>query len=261
MPFLKLTRDRRGFEHTYLLHADGPGERPRILYWYRTAPEVAIGRPALDEEAIRQIEDQHPLIDFDWPAILALRDAMPPEEEVVPEGRDARRDRRSERREEWREEWRDRTRARSDTRASTGTSMSRRPEGPRAQAAAADTGASAPAPGSDEVGGLEPESPLDAGVFEADADAVELTDARPASVRGLLEELVGREIATRLRARHAELLARIAEQAFDGQTQADWMARADALDPDSWLTPQDVLDGVQHADQRFDELRRRLASR
>ncbi|MBM3780754.1 MAG: hypothetical protein FJW29_03625 [Acidobacteria bacterium] len=257
MPFLKLTRDRRGFEHTYLLHADAPGERPRILYWYRTVPEVAVGRPALDEEAIRQIEDQHPLIDFDWPAILALRDAMPPEEEEVPQGRDARRDRRGDRRDEWRE----RHRTRAETRTVSGGAMGRTPEGARPLAPAAATGPPTAEYGGDEMPRFEAAPAAGTVMFEADAEMLGMTDAPPVSVHGLLEELVGREIATRLRARHAELLARIAGQAFDGQTQADWMATADALDPDSWLTPQDVLDGVQHADQRFDELRRRLASR
>ena len=84
VPFLRLTRDRRGYEHTFLLHADAPGQRPRVLYWYRTAPDVLIGRPALDEDAIRGIEEQHPLIEFDWPAILALREVMPPEDEAPP---------------------------------------------------------------------------------------------------------------------------------------------------------------------------------
>ena len=36
---------------------------------------------------------------------------------------------------------------------------------------------------------------------------------------------------------------------------------ADALDPAAWLSPHDILDGVQHADERFDELRRRLTGR
>ena len=72
VPFLRLTRDRRGFENTFLMHADRPGDRPRLLYWYRTAPGVMLGRAALDEDAIRTIEEQHPDIDFDWPAILAL---------------------------------------------------------------------------------------------------------------------------------------------------------------------------------------------
>ena len=82
MPFLRLTRDRRGFENTYLMHADRPGERPRLLYWYRTAPGILLGRAPLDEDAIRTIEEQHPDIDFDWPAILALSEVMTPEEEA-----------------------------------------------------------------------------------------------------------------------------------------------------------------------------------
>ena len=82
MPFLRLTRDRRGTENTYLLHADRPGDRPKLLYWYRTAPGIILGRPPLDEDAIRTIEEQHPEIDFDWPAILALSEVMTPEDEA-----------------------------------------------------------------------------------------------------------------------------------------------------------------------------------
>ncbi|HWI16732.1 MAG TPA: hypothetical protein VNT81_03255, partial [Vicinamibacterales bacterium] len=65
-----------------MLHADRPGDRPRLLYWYRTAPGITLGRPPLDEDAIRTIEDSHPDIDFDWPAILALSEVMTPEDEA-----------------------------------------------------------------------------------------------------------------------------------------------------------------------------------
>ena len=84
MPFLRLTRDRRGIENTFLMHADRPGDRPRLLYWYRTAPGIVLGRSPLDEDAIRTIEEQHPGIDFDWPAILALSEVMTPEDEAPP---------------------------------------------------------------------------------------------------------------------------------------------------------------------------------
>ena len=84
MPFLRLTRDRRGIENTFLMHADRPGDRARLLYWYRTAPGITLGRLPLDEDAIRTIEEQHPDIDFDWPAILALSEVMTPEDEVAP---------------------------------------------------------------------------------------------------------------------------------------------------------------------------------
>jgi len=66
------------------MHADRPGEKARLLYWYRTAPGILLGRAALDEDAIRAIEEQHPDIDFDWPAILALREVMTREDEATP---------------------------------------------------------------------------------------------------------------------------------------------------------------------------------
>ncbi len=223
MPFLRLTRDRRGIEHTFLLHAASPGERPRVLYWYRTAPDVLIGRAALDEEAIRTIEEQHPEIEFDWPAILALREAMPPEEEQAP--------------------------VRQPRRGRGGRREGGPPRPAERRAAAAAPGAT-------------PEPPAEA---EAEAEAALAPDtfAEPEvpTTRGLLEELVGREIATRLRARHAEVMARIHEQGFDAATLEQWVSRAETLDPDTWLTPDAVLAGVRDADARFEELRRALLER
>ena len=210
MPFLKLTRDRRGFEHTFLLHADAPGLPPRVLYWYRTAPGVLIGRPALDEEAIRAIEEQHPHIEFDWPAILALREAMPPEEEV--EAAPPPRGRRLSRRE-----------------------AARPPRAAERPPAAAEV-------------------VIDESVGVVDAGSLAPEPVVP-TTRGLLEELVGREIATRLRARYSEVMARIHEQGFDESTLASWVARAEPLDPDTWLTPDAVLGGVRDADSRFEQLR------
>jgi len=39
------------------MHADRPGDRPRLLYWYRTAPGIILGRAPLDEDAIRTIRE------------------------------------------------------------------------------------------------------------------------------------------------------------------------------------------------------------
>jgi hypothetical protein len=82
--------------------------------------------------------------------------------------------------------------------------------------------------------------------------------AAPITTFGLLEQLVGREIATRLRARHAEVLSRIHAHRPDDPRVPVWIGRADALDPDTWLTPEAVLSGVQHADALYDSLRREL---
>ena len=73
MPFLRFSRDRRGYENTFLLHAARPrGERdrPRLLYWFRTPPHLKVGRTPFDEEAIRLLEDAHPEVEFDWSRLL-----------------------------------------------------------------------------------------------------------------------------------------------------------------------------------------------
>ena len=64
------------------MHSDkrkgrGPG---RILYYFRTPPGVRVGRAALDEDAIRLIEQSNPEIEFDWTRILKGQGAEPPPE-------------------------------------------------------------------------------------------------------------------------------------------------------------------------------------
>lgn len=83
MPYLRLVADRRGVEHTYLLHTPTPGGQTKVLYWYRTAPGLRIGRPALDDAAMRTLEEQYPDIDFDWQYILDMG-AMTPVEVEAP---------------------------------------------------------------------------------------------------------------------------------------------------------------------------------
>ena len=36
--------------------------------------------------------------------------------------------------------------------------------------------------------------------------------------------------------------------------------RAEALDPELWMTPEQVLDGVRNADAQYDKLRAELAA-
>jgi hypothetical protein len=211
VPFLRLTRDRRGIENTFLLHDAHAGGRPRLLYWYRTAPGIVLGRAPLDEEAIHTIEDNHPEIDFDWPAILALSEVMTPEDEVVPvkPKRKPRRDREE-------------------------------PPPPSPEAGAAMTDTLAPSAVPHQV----PSPPVE-------------TDTPPATP-GLLEELVGREIATRLRGRYADIRTLVYEREAD-QAERDLRLREVApLDPDGWGTPEAILEGVRGADALFERLRAKL---
>ncbi len=95
MPFLRFSRDKRGYANTYLCHTfreDG-ALRMRVLYWFRTPPDIDVGRPALDADAIRDIEASNPGLTFDWDEILKAK--PPPDRDL--DGRDGR-ERRSRRR-------------------------------------------------------------------------------------------------------------------------------------------------------------------
>ena len=221
------------------MHADRPGDRPRLLYWYRTAPGITLGRSPLDEDAIRTIEEQHPDIDFDWPAILALAEVMTPEDEAPmrpqPQQRQARRQR-----------GRDQ----------------RPPQQPSASAREQSGSASAPEqPG--ELGRDDRVEELPDAVKpegeESDAEASPTVEIPPP--RNLLvEELAGREIGSRLRARYAEIIARIQDLDVDGSVKDAWFKRAEAIDPELWMTPEEVLHGVRSADAHYDKLRSELQS-
>ena len=76
----------------------------------------------------------------------------------------------------------------------------------------------------------------------------------------LVEELAGREIGSRLRARYAEIIARIHDLDVDGSVKDAWFKRAEAIDPELWMTPEEVLDGVRNADAQYDKLRAELAA-
>lgn len=84
MPFLRVLRDKRGYETTYIVHwvRDGNRQRSRILYVFRTPPGVRVGRSALDPAVIREIEAQYPDVDFDWRALLDNRQVIDDSAEV-----------------------------------------------------------------------------------------------------------------------------------------------------------------------------------
>ena len=89
MAFLRFTRDKRGYESTFLLQnlRCDRKTRSRVLYWFRTPPDVKVGRAVLDEEAIRLIEDANPGIDIDWANVLQAK----PPPRIDPRARPGRR--------------------------------------------------------------------------------------------------------------------------------------------------------------------------
>ena len=71
MPFLRVIRDKRGYETTYLMHwyREGNRQHSRILYVFRSPGGVRVGREPLDAAILRQIEAHHPDIAFDWKVV------------------------------------------------------------------------------------------------------------------------------------------------------------------------------------------------
>src|SRR6266545_1602961 len=73
MAFLRFTRDKRGYEHFALVQpiTNRRGKvRTRILYWFRTPPNVKVGREPFDETLRRALEAQNPDVSFDWQKIV-----------------------------------------------------------------------------------------------------------------------------------------------------------------------------------------------
>lgn len=97
MPFLRVIRDKRGYETAYLMHwfHEGGRQRSRILYAFRGPGGARVGRQPLEPATMRQIEATYPDIPFDWKAVFAERQVI----EAAPETR-RKRPRREDREEE-----------------------------------------------------------------------------------------------------------------------------------------------------------------
>jgi hypothetical protein len=76
VPFVRFSRDKRGYEHLYLVDTSRDRGRSRILYWFRSPPGVKVGRNPFDAETQKTLERQNPDVQFDWPQIVAAK--IPP---------------------------------------------------------------------------------------------------------------------------------------------------------------------------------------
>jgi len=256
---LRFTRDKRGYETTSLVHTGRRGgrSRPRILYWFRTPPGVKVGRPALDEAAIRWIEEHNPDIEFDWPKIL---EAQPP---AAPPAEDARN-----------------RRGRRDRPRPARPAEGQRPAPPPAPAESPERQDVLPS----DLVELEPSEPeLSEPELESESEPElepDPLDLEPAEIVQAFEQLthpeaeeaveapampverqVGREQLTRLRARYAELLTRIAERGGDVERIDALRAQAESLNPDTWVTEEEVRQGIDSFEPKIRDLRAALGLR
>jgi hypothetical protein len=220
--------------------------RSRILYWFRTPPAVKVGRSALDEDAIRMLEELNPDVEFDWTRILKGEAESRPEV-----------DRRSQRRPDGQRRGAPPQSSgppRPQRRSTDQTSPERLPVNavqttPVEEAAAAPEAwepleparASAEVP--EEVAGQDDE--LD----EVGAPLPEL--APPTAAHGRL----GSEAVLRLRGRYAELLARLRERVSDPARLEELKTQAERLNPDTWVTDAEVAAGLEQYEEVFESLR------
>lgn len=72
MAFLRFSRDKRGYEHFYLMQPTNRRgkSQPRVLYWFRSPPNVRVGREPFDDGVRRALEAQNPGVAFDWKTII-----------------------------------------------------------------------------------------------------------------------------------------------------------------------------------------------
>jgi hypothetical protein len=236
VPFMRFSRDRRGYEHTYVLHTTrGQGrQEPRILYWFRTPPHVRVGRAAIDEEAIRLLEGAHPDVQFEWSRMLK---AQPPPQPLPEEQASRRR----------------RDRGRQDR---------GRTQGPRREQVAppVDHEEIEPSPREtaepEVVAELEPIEPLEPLEPMEPMEAMEavVEPRERAESKGLLDSAV----LEQLRTRYAELLTRINQRIADPVQRDVLRGEAERLNPETWVTPQEARTGLEHFEQWFEAIRAQL---
>ena len=68
---LRVTRDKRGYEHIYLI-ADGRRRGradSRLVYWCRMPGGLRVGREPFDADTRDTLERGNPDLTFDWPSL------------------------------------------------------------------------------------------------------------------------------------------------------------------------------------------------
>ena len=235
------------------MHTGGGRRRgrsqPRILYWFRTPPGVRIGRSALDEDAIRLIEQHNPDVEFDWTRILKGQDAPVEPRPLAPQDRPGR-------------QRRDFSPRPSTARAPAPVEIPQRSFSPAAPTEIDVPPPDVPPP----AAGVSPEEVLShvaelpeiALLEELLADpAAEAPPDRvsPADTVSAAQARLGSEGLSRLRARHSEVLARISETVTDPVRRDELKSQADRLNPDTWVTEAEVTAGLEDYESVFESLR------
>ncbi len=228
---------------------------------------MRVGRSALDEDAIRLIEQHNPDVEFDWTRILKGQDAPPePKPNTQPERRTRPRPR--------------------EVPAPAPRPFVRAAEEPPTPALSIPDLSPAgyptfdpehltvdPGPAAFELEtAAEPQGPevppVEPGVglpwegflpgvppIEEVSPAGPIPDDRMAEPSTPAQARLGFEGLSRLRARHAEVLARISEKVTDPARRDELKSDAERLNPDTWVTDAEVTAGLESYETVFESLR------
>jgi hypothetical protein len=220
------------------VHADRHKGRSesRILYWFHTPPGVKIGRTPLDEETTQLLEQLNPDVEFDWPRIRKGQ-GVPPVEPRPPV--ELRRQRQP------------------DPRNRGGKGRTEGP--PRREPAGPRDVTPPPAPPPSETIATRAEGDA---VEERPQARPEALQPPPISAADLAEaaatpagERLGPQGVHQLRARYADIIARLAERGPEAERQEEMRAAADRLNPDSWTSADEVTRGLEEYEAVLASLR------
>ena len=232
MPYLRYSRDKRGYEHTYVLHGSRAGGRPRILYWFRTPPHVVVGRDALDEEATKAIEASHPGLDFDWSKMHRERPKPPSRSVAIPE-RMQRGNRRSS--------------GPAPVKASPRVSAKRVPAVEVASEATSGSGSQVVPGPSEATSGSG--SQVVPGPSEGAASLESAISASPTQpLEHPVSALLGDEMLVKLRSVYEKLAQQLQSAQLTESSKKELVSRVQSLNPDSWLAGEEVILRIEKFD-------------
>jgi hypothetical protein len=239
---------------------------------------VRVGREALDSEAVRLLEQHNPDVTFDWPRLLKSASAPPlgPPAGNPPPREDRRRDRRD-RRGQPVESLPgsgavplvgDLTLATDDSDATDFTRATdpadRTDFVPATEPAEDDADFVAATPltvesdtgdGTDAAPALDAADPSGEAQPAASPPTPEVeTDAPPPPVEPRYARL-GADGLARLRARYADVRARLEGRSLEDAERAELLAKVERLNPDAWQTEHEVAHALEEYEVVFEALR------
>jgi hypothetical protein len=88
-----------------------------------------------------------------------------------------------------------------------------------------------------------------------DDERAPVFEARPEDVGSASYQRLGGEGLVRLRARYAEVMARIAERPLEDEAREELKLRAERLNPDAWVTADEVSAALEQYETVFEGLR------